>query len=148
MIYEIISEQDAWVSALGPNHGATPLTPRFWDFVAIPWVQLYLTPFLLERKEDLGMADPQSGRFYLNLYCWAVVFSKPGESIHWETCSFSLCNDTLLLYLTIPLNSSSKVNTSLGCTIGSPQTLFPFRFPCHSVESLVRQPGNLYSQIP
>lgn len=74
--------------------------------------------------------------------------SKPGESIHWETCSFPLCKDTLILFLTIPLNSNSKVNAFLGCPIGSPQTSFQFRFPHHSADSLVNQSGNLDSQIP
>lgn len=85
----------------------------------------------MEKKTAKGMADPWSGRFYLSLYCWDEFFQAWG--IHsWETCLFPLCNDTLILYLSIPLNYNSEVNVFLGCPIGSPQTLLQLRFPHQS----------------
>lgn len=90
------------------------------------------------------MVDPQSGRFYLNLYCWDVFFASLGNH--------SL-GHLLIPTLQWPLNSvphyscNSKVNTFLGCPIGSPQTSFQFRFAHHWADSLVSQSGHLYSRF-
>lgn len=104
--------------------------------MAIPWVY-----FSCYGKNSWGWQTP-ARKVLSQPLLLRCGFSKPGKSIRWETSSFPRCKDTLILFLTIPLNSSF-----LGCPIGSPPALSQFRFPHHSAESLVSQPGNLYPRF-
>lgn len=87
---------------MGPHHQpqgfghSLESLQRAQGFVAIPWVQLCLAPFLLVWKMRLGGGRSSVRKVLSSPLLLSCSFSKPGESSHWETCSFPRCNDTLI----------------------------------------------------
>lgn len=91
----------AWDQTINPKAVALSGISA-WGFVAIPWAQLSLGPFLSLWKRRFGDGRPSVREVLSQPLLLRCIFCKPGESILWDTCSFPLCNDPLILYLTIP----------------------------------------------